>query len=459
MAAPIAALVAVDVAHTFGDTTALGGVTLTVGGHERVALLGRNGSGKTTLLRIASTQLRPSAGQVAVAGHDVVAEPDAVRQHLGVVFQSPALDPALTAREALRLQAALVRLDRADVAGRVADALADAGLEDRADDRIGTFSGGMARRLDLARGLLHRPSLALLDEPTTGLDPLARDAFWAVLDRRRGDGSQVVATHAMDEAARCDRVVILDAGRVVADGTPDALTASLGPDALWLDTDDADALARHTPQRGPRRPGRRRPRAGGVRLRSGLGRPALRPARRPRRLDPTADPGRRVRVRRRRAPRGPMTAAVLALWGREIRVFLRDRARVVGVLAQPVLFWVVFGFGFADSVVVPGSDAGYLQYLLPGMVALTVLFTAIYSTLSVVEDRQSGVLQAVLVAPQPRAALVLGVVLGGTTLAVGQAALIGALGPTVGLWPGWRGRPSRCWRPCCWPSRSARSGS
>ncbi len=243
MAAPIAALVAVDVAHTFGDTTALGGVTLTVGGHERVALLGRNGSGKTTLLRIASTQLRPSAGQVAVAGHDVVAEPDAVRRHLGVVFQSPALDPALTAREALRLQAALVRLDRADVAGRVADALADAGLEDRADDRIGTFSGGMARRLDLARGLLHRPSLALLDEPTTGLDPLARDAFWAVLDRRRGDGSQVVATHAMDEAARCDRVVILDAGRVVGDGTPDALTASLGPDALWLDTDDADALA------------------------------------------------------------------------------------------------------------------------------------------------------------------------------------------------------------------------
>ncbi len=131
-----------------------------------------------------------------------------------------------------------------------------------------------------------------------------------------------------------------------------------------------------------------------------------------------------------------MTAAVLALWRREIRVFLRDRARVVGVLAQPVLFWVVFGFGFAGSVVVPGSDAGYLQYLLPGMVALTVLFTAIYSTLSVVEDRQSGVLQAVLVAPQPRAALVLGVVLGGTTLAVGQAALVGALAPTVGLQPG-----------------------
>jgi ABC-2 type transport system permease protein len=131
-----------------------------------------------------------------------------------------------------------------------------------------------------------------------------------------------------------------------------------------------------------------------------------------------------------------MTAAVLALWSREVRVFLRDRARVAGVLAQPVLFWAVFGFGFADSVSIPGSDAGYLQYLLPGMVALTVLFTAIYSTLSVVEDRQSGVLQAVLVAPQPRSALVLGILLGGVTLAVGQAAIIGAFAPVVGLRPG-----------------------
>ena len=134
-----------------------------------------------------------------------------------------------------------------------------------------------------------------------------------------------------------------------------------------------------------------------------------------------------------------MTAAVLALWRREVVVFARDRARVVGVLAQPVLFWVVFGFGFADSVSIPGAAGGYLGYLLPGMVALTVLFTAIYATLSVVEDRQSGVLQAVLVSPQPRLALVLGVVLGGATLAVGQAALIALLAPTVGLVPGLAG--------------------
>lgn len=134
-----------------------------------------------------------------------------------------------------------------------------------------------------------------------------------------------------------------------------------------------------------------------------------------------------------------MTHAVLALWRREILVFVRDRARVAGVLAQPVFFWLLFGFGFAGAVSIPGSDASYLQYLLPGVVALTLLFTAIFSTLSVVEDRQSGVLQAALVAPQPRLALVLGVVLGGSTLAVGQGALIAALAPFVGLTPGFAG--------------------
>ena len=131
-----------------------------------------------------------------------------------------------------------------------------------------------------------------------------------------------------------------------------------------------------------------------------------------------------------------MTRAVLALWRREVLVFVRDRARVAGAFAQPVLFWVLFGFGFAGVVDVPGSDGPYLQYLLPGVVALTLLFTAIYSTISVVEDRQTGVLQAVLVSPQPRLALVLGILLGGVTLAVAQSVLLGAFAPLVGLRPG-----------------------
>ena len=238
-----AALAADGLGVRYGEATALDGVTFAVGAGERVGLLGQNGSGKTTLLRVASTRLRPTSGTLRVAGLDVVQDPDGVRQRLGVVFQSPALDPALTAREALALQAALVQIDRPDRERAVAGALADAGLTDRAYDRVGTLSGGLARRLDLARGLLHRPALALLDEPTTGLDPVARDAFWEVLDRRRGDGAQLIATHLMDEAERCDRVVILDAGRVVADGAPAALAARLGRDALWLDGPDPTALA------------------------------------------------------------------------------------------------------------------------------------------------------------------------------------------------------------------------
>ena len=134
-----------------------------------------------------------------------------------------------------------------------------------------------------------------------------------------------------------------------------------------------------------------------------------------------------------------MTRAALALWRREVLGFLRDRARVAGVVAQPILFWLLFGFGFEGAVVVPGSDGPYLQYLLPGAVALTLLFTAIYATISVVEDRQSGVLQAALVAPQPRLAIVLGVVLGGATLAVGQGALVALLAPFVGFRPGLAG--------------------
>ncbi|WP_412067602.1 ABC transporter ATP-binding protein [Rubrivirga sp. IMCC43871] len=237
------ALEAREVRHAFGDVLALDRLTLTVAKGERVALLGRNGSGKTTLLRIAATRLVPDSGAVSVGGHDVATESHAVREQVGVVFQSPALDANLTAREALALQAALSRIPRAETPARITDALAEAGLADRAGDRIGTLSGGLTRRLDLARGLLARPALALLDEPTTGLDPIAREAFWTALDRRRKDGAQLIATHTMDEAERCDRVVIVDAGQVATEGSPAALTASLGADTLWLESDDAARLA------------------------------------------------------------------------------------------------------------------------------------------------------------------------------------------------------------------------
>ena len=241
-----------DLAHAYGGTPALRGVTLDVAPGERVGLLGVNGSGKTTLLRAVSTLLVPDAGTVTVGGADARRDPDAVRRRIGVVFQSPALDGALTVRESLELQAALVGL-RGEARRRIDDLIGRLDLADRAGDRVATLSGGLARRTDLARGLLHRPALVLLDEPTGGLDPLARTALWDTLDALRRDDSgggpqaggsaQLVATHLMDEAERCDRVAVLDDGRLVAVGTPTALKAALGRDALWLDTDDAPALA------------------------------------------------------------------------------------------------------------------------------------------------------------------------------------------------------------------------
>ncbi|MEP0545887.1 MAG: ABC transporter ATP-binding protein [Rhodothermales bacterium] len=239
------ALAVRDLAHTYGEHRALAGLTFEVGSGELFGLLGPNGGGKTTLFRIVTTLMPPSAGSAAVLGHDTAAEPEAVRRSLGVVFQQPALDAELTVRENLRFHGVLVGLGGSVLDARIGALLDVFGLTDRAGDRVKTLSGGLTRRADLARGLLHRPALLLLDEPTTGLDPTARRDLWAALARlRRDEGTTiVVATHLMEEAARCDRVAILDRGRLVALGEPDTLTAELGDETLWLESKDADALA------------------------------------------------------------------------------------------------------------------------------------------------------------------------------------------------------------------------
>lgn len=234
-----------DVRHTYAtsEAPALDGVSLRVAPGERVALLGPNGGGKTTLFRVVTALLRPDAGTAAVFGYDVTRDSAAVRARLGVVFQSAALDGVLTVRENLGTHAALVGLRGAAVRAAIDEALAAVGLTDRARTRVAALSGGLARRADLARVLLHRPALLLLDEPTVGLDPTARRDLWDALDALRASGTaQLVATHLLDEAEACDRVVVLDRGRIVAEGTPHALKARLGADALWLDTPDAAAL-------------------------------------------------------------------------------------------------------------------------------------------------------------------------------------------------------------------------
>ena len=232
------------VTHRYGQHEALRSVTLDVPTGALYGLLGPNGSGKTTLFRILSTLMPPSEGDARVFGLDTTQRPEAVRNRLGVVFQDPALDEALTVRENLRFQASLYGLNGADRRDRIDELLARLDVTDRVDDPVKALSGGLKRRVDLARGLLHRPDLLLLDEPTTGLDPAARRAFWTAIDRlREAEGTTLLlATHLMDEAERCDRVGILSDGALVADGTPAALKAELGDQTLWVETDDPAAL-------------------------------------------------------------------------------------------------------------------------------------------------------------------------------------------------------------------------
>lgn len=227
---------------------ALAGIDLAVPVSQRVALLGPNGSGKSTLLKIlclAQDADADPATRIESFSLDLL-NPRSSRAHLaglGVVFQSPGLDAMLTIRENLRTQGALVGLNRAATDART-DALAAAlSITDRLDARVSTLSGGLARRADLARAMLHQPRLLLLDEPTTGLDIVARQAFLALVDQiapSNGPTTLILCTHMMDEAERMDRVVMLDHGSIVLDGTPRDLRASLGQRVLRLHADDAD---------------------------------------------------------------------------------------------------------------------------------------------------------------------------------------------------------------------------
>jgi len=234
-----------DVIHRYANRTALNKVSFDVRPAELFGLLGPNGSGKTTLFRILSTLMVPTSGTAVIAGIDAVRDPGALRRHIGVVFQAQSVDPKLTARENLWHQGHLYGLRGAQLKTRIEEILTRVGLLDRANDRVETFSGGMQRRIELAKGLLHHPEVLLLDEPTTGLDPGARRDLWQYLGMLRDQErvSIIVTTHLMEEAERCDRLAILSEGNLVALGTPDSLTHEIGGDVILLEARDPQALA------------------------------------------------------------------------------------------------------------------------------------------------------------------------------------------------------------------------
>jgi len=207
--------------HRYGDVVALDDVSLQVPQGELFALLGPNGAGKSTMANILITLLRPAKGQARVLGFDVVKQAQEVRARIGVVFQEPALDERLTVRENLEVHAALYRIPRAQVAERVQQALEWAGLTEAARRPVRALSGGMKRRLELTRALMHDPEVLFLDEPTVGLDPQARRHLWDRIAGLRGQGMTVfMTTHYLEEAAASDRVAIIDRGRLVAFGAP-----------------------------------------------------------------------------------------------------------------------------------------------------------------------------------------------------------------------------------------------
>jgi ABC-2 type transport system ATP-binding protein len=241
-----AAITVRGLAKRYGEVEAVGGIDFDVRRGETFGFLGPNGAGKTTTINMLCTLATPTAGSATVAGFDVATQRDDVRRNIGLVFQDTTLDGYLSAERNLRFHAELYGVPRAVLGERMQQVLEMVGLWDRRRSRVQTYSGGMMRRLEIARGLLHAPRVLFLDEPTIGLDPQTRVSIWTYIAdlRRREDTTIFLTTHYMDEAEHCDRIAIIDNGKIVALDTPEALKASVGKDRVQIQTaDDSAAIS------------------------------------------------------------------------------------------------------------------------------------------------------------------------------------------------------------------------
>ncbi len=236
---------------SFGDFEAVRGVSFEVASGEVLGFLGPNGAGKTTTINMLCTLSRPSGGSAEVAGFDVAAARDDVRRHIGLVFQDPTLDGYLTAAQNLELHAELYGVERRLVEPRMRQVMEMVGLWERRDTQVMTFSGGMRRRLEIARGLMHSPRVLFLDEPTIGLDPQTRASIWGYIRelQRQEEITIFMTTHYMDEAEFCGRIAIMDHGEIVALDTPAALKEAVGADRVRITTDDDEAAIRALAER------------------------------------------------------------------------------------------------------------------------------------------------------------------------------------------------------------------
>jgi ABC-2 type transport system ATP-binding protein len=238
-----AAITVNDLRKSFAEVEAVKGVNFEVAAGEVFGFLGPNGAGKTTTINMLCTLTKPTGGSAEVAGFDVVSARDDVRRHIGLVFQDPTLDGYLTAAQNLRLHAELYGVEKHLVAPRMEQVLKMVGLWERRDGQVNTFSGGMRRRLEIARGLMHSPRVLFLDEPTIGLDPQTRNSIWGYIRQlqQSEDITIFMTTHYMDEAEFCNRIAIMDHGEIVALDSPAALKEQVGADRIRIETDDDEA--------------------------------------------------------------------------------------------------------------------------------------------------------------------------------------------------------------------------
>jgi ABC-2 type transport system ATP-binding protein len=234
-----------NLSHRYGDRAALSNISFETKKGEIFGLLGPNGGGKSTLFRILATMMTPTGGTASIAGCDVVRDAARVRRLVGVVFQTHSLDKALTVEENLRAQGHLHGLSGARLRERMDSAMERLGLGERRKDLVEALSGGLRRRVEIAKALLHRPEVLLMDEASTGLDPAARRDVSLHIERlRENDGVTVLlTTHILEEAGRCDRLALLHNGRIVAEGSPGELRSRIGGDVVVLESGDAAALA------------------------------------------------------------------------------------------------------------------------------------------------------------------------------------------------------------------------
>src|SRR5256886_2879569 len=230
----------------FEDVEAVRGIDFDVLAGETFGFLGPNGAGKSTTINMLCTLVRPTAGSALVAGHDVMRERDAVRRNIGLVFQDTTLDGYLSAEQNLRLHAELYGVPRELVDERMREVMEIVGLWERRSSLVNTYSGGMKRRLEIARGLLHSPRVLFLDEPTVGLDPQTRSSIWSYINQLKAQEQITIflTTHYMDEAEYCERIAIIDHGQIIVLDEPDALKRNVGADRVQIETDDDDAMIR-----------------------------------------------------------------------------------------------------------------------------------------------------------------------------------------------------------------------